>query len=89
MCTMIASRTSSSFSRSNASMMATCCFKSSERVADDRVTAYTVSYTHLDVYKRQVLHTSCAEPFAPDIPFDGARLTLGPRSVAVVAAERR
>ena len=38
---------------------------------------------------RLVLHTSCAEPFAPDIPFDGARFTLGPRSVAVVAAERR
>lgn len=38
---------------------------------------------------RLVLHTSCAEPFAPDLPFDGARFTLGPRSVAVVAAERR
>ncbi len=30
-----------------------------------------------------VLHTACAEPFAPDTSFDGYGLELGPRSVAV------
>lgn len=30
-----------------------------------------------------VLHTACAEPFAPDTPFDGNGLELGPRSVAL------
>ena len=36
---------------------------------------------------RLVMHTFCAQPFAPDTPFDGTQFVIGPRSVAILIAE--